>query len=346
MDGELKENSSWRTSTRSGDREGTKMYQEEASQQFCWGMKRRYIEEGDKPAIYALGELPSHVKCSPQTSSLVHFALTYVASYVALLICWGIRVRTVGAFLLWRCSLMCVALVCPTAEVITCWRPHRRTQPPGWRTQPLVDVRFSAQPKAWSKKHNSGALNDYGAQALQRLPELSPKAKLYMNTNIPQQIQLGLWYALQIIFILRQLLVASLFARDGGACNAWPGLVAQNGEPPRTHSIYATDAGSGWLGIAKYKRRNANNNKRRCKLRNAKCEMQSAKCKVRNASATADANVDAVPSCTYLPQSFYLLPPLLQPPSLFLSSANSDSQLGTLRDGLGDVQMATQLCFN
>lgn len=46
---------------------------------------------------------------------------------------------------------------------------------------------------------------------------------------------------------------------------------------------------------------------------NVKCEMRSAKCEVRNgiAIATANANVDAIPSCTRLPPSLYLLPPLL-----------------------------------
>ena len=40
---------------------------------------------------------------------------------------------------------------------------------------------------------------------------------------------------------LGNLSAASPLARDGGACAARPGLVAEKGEPPRTPSIYATD---------------------------------------------------------------------------------------------------------
>ena len=49
--------------------------------------------------------------------------------------------------------------------------------------------------------------------------------------------------------------MASLLARDGGACAARPGLIAEKGEPPRTPSIYATDTWSGRVGEAKYKGR-------------------------------------------------------------------------------------------
>ena len=72
----------------------------------------------------------------------------------------------------------------------------------------------------------------------------------------------------------------SLLARDGGACAARPGLIAEKGEPPRTPSIYATDTWSGRVGEAKYKRRDAKNNMRGCK--------------VRNATATANANMNVM----------------------------------------------------
>ena len=75
-------------------------------------------------------------------------------------------------------------------------------------------------------------------------------------------------------------------ARDGGACAARPGLIAEKGEPPRTPSIYATDTWSGRVGEAKYKRRDAKNNMRGCK--------------VRNATATANANMNAMPFCRYI----------------------------------------------
>ena len=82
---------------------------------------------------------------------------------------------------------------------------------------------------------------------------------------------------------LGNLSAASLLARDSGACAAWPGLVAEKGEPPRTPSIYATDTWSGRVGKAKYKRRDANDNKSGCKVQNAKCEMRGAKCEARSA---------------------------------------------------------------
>ncbi len=67
--------------------------------------------------------------------------------------------------------------------------------------------------------------------------------------------------------------MTSLLARNGGACAARPGLIAEKGEPPRTPSIYATDR----VGEAKYKRRDENYNKRGCKVQNAECEMRAAK---------------------------------------------------------------------
>ena len=118
---------------------------------------------------------------------------------------------------------------------------------------------------------------------------------------------------------LGNLSAASLLARDGGACAARPGLVAEKGEPPRTPSIYATDTWSGRVGEAKYKRRDANDNKRdvKCEMRNAKCEM---------GVAIAAANVDVMPSCICLPPSLYLLSPPPQPPSPLLSSALSETR--------------------
>ena len=70
------------------------------------------------------------------------------------------------------------------------------------------------------------------------------------------------------------------------------------------------------MGEAKYKRRDAKNNMRGCK--------------VRNATATANANMNAMPSCTRLPSSFYPSPLLLRPP-----------QLGTFRlSQLGDLRLS------
>ena len=86
---------------------------------------------------------------------------------------------------------------------------------------------------------------------------------------------------LYFLYSLGNLSAATLLARDGGAYAARPNLVAEKGEPPRTPSIYATDTWSGRVGEAKYKRRDANDNKRGCKVQNAKCEMQSAKCEMR-----------------------------------------------------------------
>ena len=120
------------------------------------------------------------------------------------------------------------------------------------------------------------------------------------------------WY---FLCSLGNLSAASLLARDGGACAARPGLVAEKGEPPRTPSIYATDTWSGRVGEAKYKRRDANDNKGGCKVQNAKCEM---------GVAIATANVDAMPSCIHLPPSLYLLSHPPQPPSLLLSSVLSE----------------------
>ena len=78
-----------------------------------------------------------------------------------------------------------------------------------------------------------------------------------------------------------------------------------------------------WLDIeAKYKRRDANDNKRGYKVRNAKCKVQNAKCKMRVAIATANINV--MPFCIRLPPSLYLLSLFFQLPSLFLSSALSE----------------------
>ena len=134
----------------------------------------------DKPAIYALGELPSdmwEVYLRPQDLWVLSALTTYFASYFALLICWGICVRTVEAFVckLWRhlCADGWGVPHVPTVEVLldvcstgipnrrgtrlltssstystACWRAHRRTQLPGWRTQTLVDARIDAQPKA------------------------------------------------------------------------------------------------------------------------------------------------------------------------------------------------------
>ena len=124
---------------------------------------------------------------------------------------------------------------------------------------------------------------------------------------------------LHFLCSLGNLSAASLLARDGGACAARPGLVAEKGEPPRTPSIYATDTWSGRVGEAKYKRRDANDNKRdvKCEMRNAKCEM---------GVAIAAANVDVMPSCICLPPSLYLLSPPPQPPSPLLSSALSETR--------------------
>ena len=93
-----------------------------------------------------------------------------------------------------------------------------------------------------------------------------------------------------LLYSLGNLSAASLLARDGGACDVRPGLVDEKGEPPRTPSIYATDTWSGRMGEAKYKRRDASDDKRGCKVRNAKCEMRGAKWEC---YCNANANVDA-----------------------------------------------------
>ena len=82
---------------------------------------------------------------------------------------------------------------------------------------------------------------------------------------------------------LGNLSAASLLARDGRACTARPGLVAEKGERPRTPSIYATDTWSGRVGEAKCKRRDADDNKGRCKVQNAECEMRGVKCELQSA---------------------------------------------------------------
>ena len=50
---------------------------------------------------------------------------------------------------------------------------------------------------------------------------------------------------LYFLYSLGKTSAASLLARDGGACAARTGLVAEKGEPPRSPSIYATDTWSG-----------------------------------------------------------------------------------------------------
>ena len=153
---------------------------------------------------------------------------------------------------------------------------------------------------------------------------------------------------------LGNLSAASLLARDGGACAARPGLVAEKGEPPRTPSIYATDTWSGRMGEAKYKRRDANDNKRGCKVKHAKCEMRGAKCEVRNGSSdcNCECGCDAFlyPSPTFLISSFFPSPTSVSPSQLgALRNAPGDVRmatlLGVLRIAHGDVRMATQLGF-
>lgn len=55
-------------------------------------------------------------------------------------------------------------------------------------------------------------------------------------------------------------------------------LIVMSARSPRTPSIYATDRWSGRVGEAKYKRRDVNNNKTGCKVRNAKCQMGECDC--------------------------------------------------------------------
>ena len=59
----------------------------------------------------------------------------------------------------------------------------------------------------------------------------------------------------RIPYGLGNLSAAPLLAHDGGACAARPGLIAENGEPPRTPSIYTTDTWSGRVWEAKYEGR-------------------------------------------------------------------------------------------
>ena len=117
---------------------------------------------------------------------------------------------------------------------------------------------------------------------------------------------------------LGSLSAASLLARDRGACAARPGLVAEKGEPPRTPSIYATDTWSGRVGEAKYKRRDANDNKRGCKVRNAKCEM-GARLQLRMQMWMRCLPVPV----SHLPYIFFFL---LSNLSLFLSWAPSETR--------------------
>ena len=112
---------------------------------------------------------------------------------------------------------------------------------------------------------------------------------------------------------------AFFLARDGEACTARPGPVAEKGELPRTLSIYATDTRSGRVGEAKYKRRDAKNNMRGCKLRNA--------------TSAANANMNAIPSFTRLPSSFYPPPFLLCSPQLGTFRLSQLSGLGLSRFG-------------
>ena len=135
---------------------------------------------------------------------------------------------------------------------------------------------------------------------------------------------------------LGNLSAASLLARDGEACAARPGLVATAENSLNLCSIYVTDTWSGRVGEAKYKRRDANDNKRGCKVKHAKCEMRGAKCEVRNGSSdcNCECGCDAFlyPSPTFLISSFFPSPTSVSP-----------SQLGALRNAPGDVRMATLL---
>lgn len=81
-----------------------------------------------------------------------------------------------------------------------------------------------------------------------------------------------------------------------------------------TASIYAINKGSGRVGEAQYKGRDANNNKRE---RNAKCEMR------------VRVRMQMWMRCLSVPVSpllFNLLSPPLQPPYILLSSASSKWQ--------------------
>ena len=94
---------------------------------------------------------------------------------------------------------------------------------------------------------------------------------------------------------------------------------------------------------AKFEVRNS-----KCEMRNAKCEIQNAKremrrakfkmrnakCKIRNGStiATANANMNATPSCTRLPPSLYLLPRPLQPLSLFAARIATPASFAVVPD--------------
>ena len=77
-----------------------------------------------------------------------------------------------------------------------------------------------------------------------------------------------------------------------------------------------------------------------------KCKKRSANCEVRDEIAIATANVDAMPYCTRLPPSLYLLPrpPTSVPPSQ-LGDIRMATLLGVLRIVHGDVRMVTQLGF-
>ena len=140
-------------------------------------------------------------------------------------------------------------------------------------------------------------------------------------------------YPLYFLWILGNLSAASLLARDGGAwrCSIRPSR--WKGEPPRTPSIYATDTWIGRVGEAKHKRRDANDNKRGCKVRNANCEMRSAKWEC-DCKCECKCGCDAFiyPSPTFLISSSSSSPTFV-----------SLSQLGALRNVPGDVRMATQL---
>lgn len=94
--------------------------------------------------------------------------------------------------------------------------------------------------------------------------------------------------------------MAFLLAYNGKACATRLGLVAEKQESPRTSSIYTTDIWSGSMKITKYKKRDTNDNKRRCKIWNAKCEIRVA---------IATTNMNVIPSYICFLPSLYLFSP-------------------------------------
>lgn len=127
-----------------------------------------------------------------------------------------------------------------------------------------------------------------------------------------------------------------LLAHNGKACVTESGLVADKKKPPKTSLIYTTDTWSRRIRDIKYKKHNANNNKRGYKVQNRKCKVRSTKYKEQNENNNCNCKYECH-IFLYLSSTFLI--------SFFFPSLTTIFffQLNALQDVLSNIRMTTLL---